>query len=203
MQEAKRRAIVEVLIRAAQDSMITHGLDVTVDAVAACAGVNRSTVFRYFSTREELLAAAVRHGARDLEDRLPPLTGGDWRPWLHDICTVIHIRAAETAHGIWDLTARRDLSPQLSTAATELRDNRVKRHRSIAHTLWEAAGGAGPLPPEFGDVVAAHLSPLFTITVLTDLAADPHAAARLAETSITTALTQHTPPHSPSDDPPT
>ncbi|WP_428339883.1 TetR/AcrR family transcriptional regulator [Mycobacterium sp.] len=188
VQEAKRRAIVEVLIRAAQDCLITHGLDVTVDEVAERAGVSRSTIFRHFSTRDELISAAVRSGAADLETSLPPYAGGDWRPWLHEICNLIHTRANQTAQGIWDLIARRDLSPLLSAAVRELRDNRKTRHHQIAATLWEAAGGHGLPPPAIDNVVASHLSPLFTITVITDVDANPHCVAELAEICIVTAI---------------
>ncbi len=61
---------------------------------------------------------AVQTGAQQLEQTLPNYSGGEWRPWLTQVCDTIQ-RAAETAWAVRDLSARRDLSPQLAAAVRD------------------------------------------------------------------------------------
>jgi len=191
VREAKRQATVDVLILAAQRGLTSHGLDLTIDDVADIAGVNRSTIFRHFASRDDLFAAAVIKGGSEFDRSLPEYDGGDWRVWLRQLCDVSHRRAEETSRGLWELTRRRDLSPALTDALSRLQEGRRLRYLSIASTLWRAADRDDPVPATICDVVAAHLSPLFTITVLTDIAgSDSQLAATLAESCIAAVLNQ-------------
>ncbi|MFT6942147.1 MAG: AcrR family transcriptional regulator, partial [Nitriliruptoraceae bacterium] len=45
---------------AVQPLLAAEGVDVTMDQLADAAGIGRRTLFRYFPSREELLAAAIR-----------------------------------------------------------------------------------------------------------------------------------------------
>src|SRR6266496_4787354 len=55
----------ERLIEGALDAMRTHGIaGVSARSIAAAAGVNQALVFYHFGSVDELLAAAVRHGAQ-------------------------------------------------------------------------------------------------------------------------------------------
>ncbi|NNL48195.1 MAG: helix-turn-helix transcriptional regulator, partial [Acidimicrobiia bacterium] len=47
------------VLDAAERLLAKEGVDVTMDELAAAAGVGRRTLFRYFDSREELIAAAV------------------------------------------------------------------------------------------------------------------------------------------------
>lgn len=69
------------VLRAARRLLAEHGPDaLTMDAVAAAAGVGKGTVFRRFGDRAGLAAALVDEGMRDLQDRFlsgpPPLGPG-------------------------------------------------------------------------------------------------------------------------------
>jgi AcrR family transcriptional regulator len=57
-----------VLLDAAASILADHGLDaVTMDAVAAYAGVSRPLVYKHFTNRDELLAAVLRREATELD----------------------------------------------------------------------------------------------------------------------------------------
>lgn len=174
-----------------EQAIVEHGLDVTADQIAAVAGVGRATLFRHFTSRDDLLAAAVVAGGHQLSADLPDCADGDWQRWLADICAMVHTLSALSAHWVWELTGRRQLSAPLSRAAEDLACNRGARFRQVTDQLWTAVGGSLPAPEPLFDAVAAHLSPLFTVAVLCDAgggSADHHTAARLAEQAIVAAL---------------
>ena len=54
--------------------MLTKGLDVTMDELAECSGASRRTLFRHFTTRDKLLAAAFEAGIVDSASNYPLTT---------------------------------------------------------------------------------------------------------------------------------
>lgn len=64
---AKSKAILDAASRIFQ-SREYH--DVLIDDVAALAGTGKGTIYRYFSTKEELFFVSVLHGLDDLHDAL-------------------------------------------------------------------------------------------------------------------------------------
>ncbi len=50
--------------------------DVSIDDVATAAGASRALVYHYFGGKQELYVAALRSAAKELEDRLRPVSGG-------------------------------------------------------------------------------------------------------------------------------
>jgi len=75
----------EALLRAAQDLVERCGADaVTMDAVAAAAGVGKGTVFRRFHSREGLMAALLDHSETEWQAAVmsgPPPLGPGAEPW--------------------------------------------------------------------------------------------------------------------------
>src|SRR5215210_6663760 len=70
------RAIVGAALDLAAEGGLTR---MTIEGVAARAGVGKATIYRRWSSKEELFADALRSVAADME--LPPDTGsfrGDW-----------------------------------------------------------------------------------------------------------------------------
>jgi len=188
-QLRRTRVTTDAIVDAARRAMFEHGLDVTVEEIAALAGVGRRTVFRHFATRENLIQVALAAGFADFSDSLPPYDGTDWKVWLSELARRVHQRTAEAGRIIWHLRTRR-LPPQLANTHAEQLLTLHQLFTTIAATLWEAAGGAGPPPEQLRRTVAAHLSPLFTQAVLLDAEGAPEFAAEIATTAITATLHQ-------------
>ncbi|WP_051161794.1 TetR/AcrR family transcriptional regulator [Nocardia brevicatena] len=182
-QRKKVQVTTDAIVNAAQRAMDEHGLDVTVDEIAALAGVGRRTVFRHFATREDLIQAAVTADFADFFGSLPPYDGIDWKVWLADLARRVHQRTAEAGRVISHLRTRR-LSPRLAEAYGEHLQALQRMFATITTTLWEAAGGEDPPPDRLRRTVAAHLSPLFTQAVLLDAEGAPEFAADIATTAI-------------------
>lgn len=49
----------KLLVRAAAEAFAEHGIEASVSEIAERAGIGKATVFRHFSTKEDLLAAVV------------------------------------------------------------------------------------------------------------------------------------------------
>src|SRR5262245_39451859 len=75
----------EALLRAAARLVETCGIGgVTMDAVAAAAGVGKGTVFRRFESREGLMAALLDHSEAEWQAAVisgPPPLGPGAEPW--------------------------------------------------------------------------------------------------------------------------
>ncbi|MFC6288379.1 TetR/AcrR family transcriptional regulator [Nocardioides sp. GCM10027113] len=75
----------ENLVRAAERLIARCGVDrVTMDALAAEAGVGKGTVFRRFESREGLMAALLDHTETEWQQRVisgPPPLGPGAEPW--------------------------------------------------------------------------------------------------------------------------
>jgi AcrR family transcriptional regulator len=71
---AQRR---EEFVAAALRVLDAQGPDVTMDAVAAEAGVTKPVLYRYFSDKTALVGALAEHGTRVLLDRLLPAIGAE------------------------------------------------------------------------------------------------------------------------------
>ncbi|WP_327151862.1 TetR/AcrR family transcriptional regulator [Nocardia sp. NBC_01329] len=183
----RTRATTDAIVDAARRAMHEHGLDVTVDEIAALAGVGRRTVFRHFATRENLIQVAMAAGFADFSDSLPHYDGTDWQQWLTELVRQVHHRTAEAGRTIRHLRTRR-LPPGLAAAHDE---NLAALHQlftAVTGTVWAAAGGSGTPPEQLRRTVAAHLSPLFTQAVLLDAEGTPEFAAEIATAAITATL---------------
>lgn len=62
-----------VILDAAATILAAHGEAANLADIARVAGVARSTLYRYFPTRDALLAALAESGAREVETRLKDL----------------------------------------------------------------------------------------------------------------------------------
>jgi AcrR family transcriptional regulator len=189
LQQRKHQLTIDALVRAAQQGMYEHGLDVTVDVIAATAEVNRRTVFRHFPTREDLMSAGV---VADYDDHLrsvPPYTGEDWQGWLAEVARWRHHNMARVRRLAWDFLAR-PLSPRMAAVYAEQNQKRQDTLAMITSTLWQAAGGDGATPELLRQTVRVHLSGLFTQAVLRDAEGTADLAAELAATAITSTVRQ-------------
>ncbi len=77
---ARGRATRERLLDAAEVAFVEHRWGLSMEQVAAAAGVVRPTVYRHFDGRDDLLVAMVVRSAGRLGDRLEEVLASD-RPW--------------------------------------------------------------------------------------------------------------------------
>jgi len=183
LADDKRQATVTRILRSARLFLAEHGLDVTVEEIAEAAGVSRRTLFRYFPTRDQLVAAAIGAGLERYGQLLPAYHGGDWRAWLDQLCRAVHQMNDSCGPGFWELATRHGLPPELSAVEEERRRGRRKVMAALATTLWSAVSGPGRTPQAVKTAVSVHLSPHFTAAVK-DAGHDWQRAARLAMSAI-------------------
>ena len=70
--EAKRQAAMEHVLTATRRLAVARGLDITMDQIAAAAGVSRRTLFRLFDSRERLIGVVFAAGMANYNTTCPP-----------------------------------------------------------------------------------------------------------------------------------
>lgn len=189
LADAKRQAATLHILTATRHFVVANGLDVTMDQIADASGVSRTTLFRLFGSRDQLIADSFAAAFEDYGSELPAFDAdGNAETWLRATCDATHRMNARFGPGYWELTSRPDLSPPLAA----LEGTRNKRSRAkmaeIAGHLWRSHGGSGAVPPALTATVAAHLSAYFTAAVLTDSGESWNVASELAFDAITCVL---------------
>lgn len=181
--EAKRQAVVDHVLAAARKYVLANGLDATMDDLAEATGVSRRTLFRHFTTREKLLAAAFDAGMVNYRERLPDYVG-NLHDWLRATCEEAHRMNSTIGPGFFDLASRSDLPPELAAVERRRRNEFREAMNQTAHILWTGAGGRGRTPRTVSGAVSAHLSPHFTAALMIDAGESWKVAADLAFAAI-------------------
>jgi AcrR family transcriptional regulator len=177
------------IIRAAREVLAKRGLSTTVDEVADAADVSRRTVFRYFATRENLFAAAIRDSLRSYGERLPPMTGVDLDAWVLALLVAVHRLNAHNGRMYWELAALEpELTGEIAVAAAERRERRKRFAARVASSMWRTRGGSGRPPAWFVDAVAVHLSGFTTQSLGGDFGRDPDDVAKVSQRVLLAAL---------------
>ena len=189
LADAKRQAATLHILTTARHFVVANGLDVTMDQIADASGVSRTTLFRLFGSRDQLIADSFAAAFEDYGSELPAYDpDGDVETWLRATCDATHRMNARFGPGYWELTSRPDLSPPLAA----LERTRNKRSRAtmaeIAGHLWRDQGSSGAVPAALTATVAAHLSAYFTAAVMTDIGETWRVASDLAFEAITCVL---------------
>ncbi|GAA4370293.1 TetR/AcrR family transcriptional regulator [Agromyces bauzanensis] len=100
MPRADAQRNIDALLAAAKAEFLTNGVDVSVRAIAARAGVGTATLYRHFPTRADLISAvfhkaidALTEAANDLAAAYPP--DAALERWVHG-----YIDFVATKHGL-------------------------------------------------------------------------------------------------------
>ena len=149
---------------AASKLMLQRGFDkMTVDDVAAAAGVGKATVYRRWPSKEDLALAAMEQlYAQEIRQ---PDTGSietDLRQGFHDVLTFAN--SAEGASFIRMSVAESVRDPRIA----ELYRQATQRREDMARTTLQRAIDRGEVRPDIDmDLVIQWLSGLLTLRVIT------------------------------------
>jgi len=164
--------------RAAMEVVARRGFDATVDEIAKASGVSPRTVFRHYSTHDELIVATVKDmyeaaGRRSIE-RLPT-PDEDLDGWIEGLALTIHTRNAEIlGAAFWDVHAPRH-NP--SEAMQELdglrRDYRIRGVHHLVGLAWTTGGGTGKPPEDLVLSFALNFSAFTTQALMVDFDRTP------------------------------
>lgn len=151
-RDAVRAALSQTAFELARE----RGFDkVTVDDMAAAAGVSRSTLLRYFGTKEEAVLSAFDDHAVRFADALRARPAGedDWTALRRAIEGVVPFYLQDPASAL-SITRFILNTPALHSRQTE------KRHSwrpVLTAALADRAGLSGPVPVRIAVLVAAAL----------------------------------------------
>ena len=145
-----------------------RGLSVTVEEIAAAAGVGRRTVFRYFATRDLLLTSAMEDWLAEYVTRLPvgPTPGQEPREWLAALANEAQVLNDEVGEFFWELHGRRSPLAAVSPAVFEaVAAARYELTAATSAAAWIAFGGTGDAPRWVVDTFATQLSVFTTVNL--------------------------------------
>jgi AcrR family transcriptional regulator len=179
LAEAKKLAGHQHILTAARRIVIDVGLDVTMDQIAEATGTSRRTLFRYFTTRERLIAEAFTAGMEDYAKQLPAFDG-DRDEWLWQTCLAAHRMNTGSGPGFWALATRNDLPAELAEIEEKRRALQRAAAQSVAQALWRASEREGKPPRALTLCVTSHLCTYFTGAVIAEGGGQWRDAAELA-----------------------
>src|SRR5262245_56665453 len=139
-----------------------------MDEIAEAAGIGRRTLFRYFPTREQLIASAIAQGYQRLDDEVfdeAHLEAKDPEELIHRVLTTTHRVAAGMGKAHWQVAADREVLNGLGEAAAARQQARQRYVRRFTDRLWALADGPGRPPRWLADTFGL-LESLFTYQAL-------------------------------------
>ncbi len=181
------RSIVRLrILRAARLLMVEQGLSVSMEEIAAAADMGRRTVFRYFSSHEELLGAALASALDWYDRQVIEETKSDQplEAWLLELVSKLHRLHRAAGRGLWQLAASDDtnLPPALAEVNQRRRRERRRTTEAIARAAWRRADGVGSCPQTVIDACALSISSFATHSMVNDFG---RTTAEVAESSAT------------------
>ena len=188
-----RRASMEVVAR--------QGLTATVEEIATLAGVSSRTIFRYYQSRDHLMAVTVLdmfeacglpRSVDEFDHRIDglPNVKQDVDAWIEGLAVLFHARSAAIfGLAFWDIhTPRPHASPVLREVMELRRHYRTRGIGYLAATVWTAAGGSGEPPEDLVMAFAVHLSVFTTQALMVDFNRTPEEIGSLTGRLLTTVL---------------
>ncbi len=184
----KRQLTEDRILRAAVAAMALRGFSATVEEVAALAGVSARTIYRYFATHDQLIAAGIREGLTAAGQPIHglPSVKDDLDGWIERIALEAHTRnAAIIGAAFWDvLGPTPSTSEEIEAARTLRRPARMEWMNGLAAFAWKAAGGTGEPPSSVVTTFALGLSAFTSHALAADFEYGPEETARFAAAMI-------------------
>lgn len=146
----RRRAAV---LDAVQPLLAEQGVDVTMEQLAEAADIGRRTLFRYFPSKEALVAAAVRQSYDQLLAEVfasPDGSGADTglgpEETIRSVLRRTHAVAERMGRAHWQVAADPESHGELGEAVAARRHARADYVERFTQLLWERAGCEGQPP---------------------------------------------------------
>ncbi|GAA2262673.1 TetR/AcrR family transcriptional regulator [Glycomyces scopariae] len=146
------------IVRATRELLVERGYaKLTVDAVAARAGIGKAAIYRRFATKQEMIFAATVHDMREQ----PPPDSGSLRGDLAAVCRTIAAQLGEAPpdvlHGLLaDIHADKELGARFTGSF-------IERERYVLDVVLDRARERGELEdrPDTATVHALLIGPVF------------------------------------------
>jgi AcrR family transcriptional regulator len=178
----KRHLTEDRILQATMRAMAAGGFSVTVDDIAAIAGVSSRTIYRYFDTHDQLVAAGMRGMLKACESPIPglPPVDEDLDGWIDRIALASAERNVEIfGAAFWDFARPAPSDPEVIREARALRrPTRIQWMTGIAGMAWTAAGGEGEPPLSLVTTFALALSAFTCHALAADFDFGPEETAR-------------------------
>jgi AcrR family transcriptional regulator len=136
---------------AVQPLLAAEGVDVTMDQLADAAGIGRRTLFRYFPSREELLAAAIRRSYDQLMVEAFELGGLELEPeeMIRVVLERTHLVAERMGRAHWQVAADPESHGELGEAVAARQQARLSYVERFTLDLWARSGRMAAPPPRW------------------------------------------------------
>ena len=136
------------VLAAVQPLLAAEGVDVTMEQLAAAAEIGRRTLFRYFPSKEALVAAAVRRSYDQLLAEVfeAPPEGLGPEDTIRTVLQRTHEVAERMGRAHWQVAADPESHGELGEAVAARQQARAAYVRRFTELLWERAGQEGAPP---------------------------------------------------------
>lgn len=146
-RDPERRA---ALLDAADRAIAEHGPAVTMDDIAAAAGITKPVIYRHFGDRDGLYEALARRYARLLQERLEAALSAerDWRRRV-EVTLDTYLAAIEERPELFRFLLNRAASdaPTVTAAVGDFSAQFAQRLAGVLAEEFAGAGFALPNPP--------------------------------------------------------
>jgi AcrR family transcriptional regulator len=160
------------VLRATRLLLAEKGLGVSMDDIAAAAGVGRRSLFRHFDNRDALVAAALRSSLSWYGERLADDVDSDapLDAWLLVVVRRVHELHLGAGRALWQLASSYDdqLPPEVAAINRYRRAARRRWTQQLAEEAWARAGNTPPVPEVVVEAVALALSSFATHSMIYD-----------------------------------
>lgn len=181
------------IIAATQNLLARDGLGVSMDQIAAAAGVGRRSLFRHFGSRDVLVARALEETVSAFGARLAALlvVEAPFSAWLRGVLTEVQRSQLDAGRAYWELVASDDdlLGPQLLEMNCQRRASRRRWTADVVQRAWLLAGGDGAPPDVVVDAFALTLSRHAVRSLVEELDLEPERVVA-SSAAIVTAVIQ-------------
>ena len=168
---ARTAAVRDQILAAAIAVTADPRTSFSFDSVAKAAHLGRRTLFRYFPTRADLLAATVDAIVASYVDTVPPRNGRPVAEWLPVVVGVLVGQNWARGRDYFDLVLG-DHGEVVRAALERRSEARNRLSERLAGEAWAGEGGNGPPPAWVVHAFTLHLGPFATAALHHDARLD-------------------------------